>query len=267
MTNLPGEDGDSRSLGNGVAERDQLADDSDQVADLHDIAAGERDRDAEGRDTLSEQRTTARASLKDAFAQADRDHARQDRHSAAGDRDRAAADRLRALSDRSASAGERMAWSYDGLTGLYRRDTGLIELGREIARASRSGTPYVLVYLDVDGLKSRNDSAGHAAGDRLLTKVAETLRSSLRPYDLAVRIGGDEIVCGLPDVSLEEAQQRFRQLGRQLLTMDAAVTYGLAQLVPTDTLQTLIERADAAMYDQRHIDVRDGDEHGAARTS
>ena len=64
-----------------------------------------------------------------------------------------------------------------------------------MARAKRTQRSFVLAFIDVDGLKTTNDSLGHAAGDELLRRVVDTVRDHLRSYDLIVRFGGDEFLC------------------------------------------------------------------------
>ena len=68
----------------------------------------------------------------------------------------------------------------------------------EIARANRSAEPLTLAFVDVDGLKTVNDTQGHAVGDTLLRNVVTARRSGLRETDLIVRYGGDECLCVLP---------------------------------------------------------------------
>src|SRR6202165_791873 len=100
------------------------------------------------------------------------------------------------------------AAAMDDLTGTLRRGTGLTALQREIARAHRvGGDGIVVAFMDVDGLKHVNDTAGHAAGDQLLREVAAAIRERGRSYDLVFRYGGDEFVCALVDVTLEQAQR------------------------------------------------------------
>jgi diguanylate cyclase (GGDEF)-like protein len=104
----------------------------------------------------------------------------------------------------------------------------------------------------VDGLKATNDAPGHAAGDLLLREVAETIRAHLRSYDLIVRVGGDEFVCRLLDLKLEEAAQRFLLVNVDLAGMHRApVTVGLAELQGDDSLEDLMTRADEALYRER----------------
>jgi len=84
------------------------------------------------------------------------------------------------------SARERAAYCIDELTGAHRRDAGLVELEREMARAKRTKQPFTLAFGDVDDLKHTNDPHGHAAGDQRLRRVADTIRSHLRSYDLII---------------------------------------------------------------------------------
>ena len=250
-----GSDGDQdagrETAGQTGEDRDQVGDERDQTSGARDERAGARDDKAEARDTNAEARDTAVRGLS-AGAASDRAEALRDRREAASDRAHAAADREAASSDRVLSAGDRVVSSIDGLTGAHRRDAGILELERDIARAKRTRKPFVLVFVDVDGLKATNDSLGHAAGDQLLCQVVDTIRSRLRLYDLIVRFGGDEFVCGLLDLKLEDAAQRFLLVKADLThNQQASVTVGLAELKEDDLLEDLIRRADEAMYIDR----------------
>ena len=214
-------------------------------------AAEARDDSAEARDEKAELRDRAVGRV-DSAAASDRAGARQDRLNSAHDRAKATADSEASALDRVLSAKERAISSFDGLTGAYRRDAGAVELERDIGKARRTGQPFVLAFVDVDSLKATNDSLGHAAGDQLLHVVADTLRAHLRSYDLVVRFGGDEFVCGLLDVNIEDAATRFSLINADLAeSQGASVTAGLAELAPGDSLSTLLERADEAMYMKR----------------
>lgn len=226
--------------------RDRAADDRDHLSDLHDSAATERDRSASARDLA------VAGSETDPVAISVRADAARDRRASAQDRAHAAGDRRSSWSDRAASAGERVVLSFDGLTGAYRRDTGLVEIDREISRARRTGQTLAVGFADVDGLKRANDSSGHAAGDRILVAVADALRARLRPYDPVVRIGGDEFVCAILDLDVIDVTNRFRLVTEDLAQQSIRITIGVTLLEPTDTQESVITRADAAMYDLRH---------------
>jgi len=142
--------------------------------------------------------------------------------------------------------------SIDGLTGAYRRDAGMLELEHEVTRAQRTGDTFVLAFVDVNNLKERNDLHGHIAGDQLLRRIADTLRANVRSYDLVVRYGGDEFVCGLPALDVNDAAERFARINEDLAATDeASVAFGLAELERGDTLTDLITRADSVMYANR----------------
>jgi diguanylate cyclase (GGDEF)-like protein len=129
---------------------------------------------------------------------------------------------------------------------------GFVELEREIERAKRTHQPFALAFVDVDHLKGRNDSLGHTAGDQLLRATADSIRAQLRSYDLIIRFGGDEFLCGVIDVTVPEATKRFARVNAELAaTQQATITVGLAQLEEDDVLEDLVARADEALYRQR----------------
>ncbi len=233
-------------------DRDREAEHRDQVAAARDRVSETRDATAEERDRRAERREQARTEF-DPEAADDRAGAGQDRRAGAADRTHAAGDRVAASTDRALSAGERAASSIDELTGAYRRDAGMVELARELARAKRTQTPLVFAFIDVDGLKTTNDSLGHAAGDELLRRVVTTLRTRVRPYDLIVRIGGDEFVCAMPDSSMVTAAARFSLVNADLAaaTPHSSVSTGLAELTASDGLDDVIARADASLRAER----------------
>ena len=181
------------------------------------------------------------------------------RDESVSDRAIAAVDRAAAAIDRAAAAQDRAAASLDDLTGTYLRGPGHVELKREIARARRTRQPFTLAFLDVDGLKIVNDSGGHDAGDQLLREVAAALREQTRDYDVIVRHGGDEFLCALPGMSIEEAQSRMEQVhnASAMGPNRWSVSAGLALLEEDDSLETLIGRADKALYRQRSCQTAD----------
>lgn len=233
-----------------VHDRDQTADDRDRTSEAHDRASRARDERSDARDDRADEREQGQRY--DPTAAADRAGAKRDRQGSANDRKHAEHDRVAAATDRALSARERDALLVDGLTGVHRREPGLMELEREIVKAQRTGQCFVLGFLDVDGLKNTNDTQGHAAGDELLSRVVETVRGVLREYDLIVRYGGDEFLCGVMGLSAAEAALRYEVANANLAaTWKASITVGLAELRPGDSLPDLIARADAAMYQAR----------------
>ena len=210
----------------------------DQAAEERDRAAEKRDRAAEFSEALSVAGNTKATLIRSALA-----------------RQEAASDRRRASQDRAAGAREREDASLDALTGVYVRGAGFAELDREIARARRTQTPLTLAFVDVDGLKAINDSGGHAAGDRMLVAVAETVRRYLRSYDLMIRYGGDEFLCAISGLDANQATERFRLVNGTLAeaTEPGSVTVGIAELQWEDSLEDLVVRADASLYRERQL--------------
>jgi diguanylate cyclase (GGDEF)-like protein len=239
-------------------ERDVQAEQRDEVARHRDRVAEERDRVAEEHDReirrmgdeLGSSDPRASRAL-EALAEM-RDRSATNRMGAAADRARAAKDREVAAQDRKHLLAELEQAHLDDLTGAYRRGMGEIALINEIERARRSQRALSLAYLDCDALKEVNDRDGHGAGDQLLRELVTLLRSNLRPYDPVVRWGGDEFVCTISDASLEDARGRFEGIRTDLAKATGeGITVGLAALEEGDSLETLLQRADAALLDAR----------------
>jgi diguanylate cyclase (GGDEF)-like protein len=243
-------------------ERDAVAAQRDVAARLRDSAADARDREADARDLQlvrsagdsgSERATTAaqiiaRAASDRRRAAADRERAAAHRAESARDRQHAADDRRQAAEDRLRAEAERDVAAIDPLTGAR-----LQELTREIDRAHRGGVRLVAVYIDVDGLKAANDTFGHRAGDALLTQVVAVMQAHLRAYELVTRLGGDEFLCVLSDVTIERARSRFTEIAHELghCPEPASISVGFAQLTDGDSAAELINRADIDLLANR----------------
>jgi len=146
---------------------------------------------------------------------------------------------------------------HDPLTGLANR-TLLFELMRRALASSRRGQRSLAVLaLDLDGFKAINDRFGHEAGDRLLQEVAARLRGSLREADVVGRLGGDEFIVVLDSggsaANTVAVQQKIeRALSAPIALAGSAVTVGasigIAVSTQADTVDSLLARADTAMY-------------------
>jgi diguanylate cyclase (GGDEF)-like protein len=225
----------------------------DVTAGSRDLAADERDRTAEDQaDALLRTEPARDSALRVVLAASSevRGHSAADRAGSANDRHRAAVDRAQAGVDSGEARTELEQAQRDGLTGAHRRDLGRVVLQQEIERSRRSGEPFALAFIDVDGLKELNDREGHAAGDAVLQAVVAELRREMRSYDPIVRVGGDEFICGFTNTKLEASRRRVEEIRAALEQEPAAasISVGLAMLGERDTLEKLIARADADMY-------------------
>jgi diguanylate cyclase (GGDEF)-like protein len=149
----------------------------------------------------------------------------------------------------------------DQLTGLYNRRSGEQRLAQEISRAQRHGRPLTLLLMDVDGLKQINDSHGHAAGDTLLKGLADRLQRAIRGSDLAVRLGGDEFMAILPECRAEEVRHVLGRLeGLEFSFNDDKIrlqfSRGWTDYKPGETAQEFLQRADAALYENKRAGKR-----------
>lgn len=222
----------------------------DERAQARDLAAVARDESAATRDLATAQRDAQHR----AQAAEDRARAAEDRRAAAEDRRHAAADLQRALADQAKLARELALTETDSLTGARSRAAGLTDLDHELHRCRRTQSRLVVAYVDVVGLKSVNDSEGHQAGDRLLIHSVATIKKHLRPYDLVVRLGGDEFLCAMSSMTLLDAHRRFSAIAVALADAPSAPTIrtGFAELSPEQTATDLIACADADLIARRH---------------
>lgn len=142
----------------------------------------------------------------------------------------------------------------DGLTGLPNRRVFDERLEDELRRSARSRRPFALAIFDVDRFKQINDTHGHRAGDQALRAFSDTLRKHTRHVDLAARFAGDEFAMILLDVDHGEAHaivDRIVGAIRKLSVSEGAhlsASAGVTLSYPVDTSETIIERADAALY-------------------
>lgn len=152
----------------------------------------------------------------------------------------------------------------DALTGLFNRYFMQISLDRELSRAARKKQTLAVLMLDVDHFKRFNDTYGHAAGDVALQGIANILKTSIRPEDVACRYGGEEFTILLPDVTLETAGERAQGILKAVSRLSVSlgvqtyseftISIGIA-LYPNDseTPDLLLRRADEALYrSKRH---------------
>jgi diguanylate cyclase (GGDEF)-like protein len=143
----------------------------------------------------------------------------------------------------------------DALTGLANSRTFYEVLEREVERMSRSGNPLTLAYLDLDNFKAINDRKGHSAGDELLRRCAQTLRSNVRVNDTVARLGGDEFAIIFPETRREVAEPLLARMRRAAAKAvesqgwDVTLSVGAVTTDSRpDAVQDLVRAADALMY-------------------
>jgi len=142
----------------------------------------------------------------------------------------------------------------DELTGLYNQRHFRRRLEQEVLRNKRQGHPLCLLFFDVDGLKTYNDTYGHLGGDDVLRAISQSIR---RNVDSGYRYGGDEFAVILPEVHAEQAVEIARRINRSLRRLgfehesffqNVTLSFGIAELCPEMDGNTLFRHADNAMY-------------------
>lgn len=150
---------------------------------------------------------------------------------------------------------ERRLASTDPLTSLHNRRALFGAVGREVARGRRSGVPFSVAYLDVDGFKQVNDTLGHHAGDALLKRIGLVLQEDLRELDMVARPGGDEFVIVMPgtdEAGAGRVMQRLRKrLARAAWRRAFDIDFSIGVLTVRDapeSVEEVVARADQLMY-------------------
>ena len=144
----------------------------------------------------------------------------------------------------------------DPLTGVGNRREFENAFAECMGAANRQ---FVVAVFDLDNFKSINDTGGHAAGDDVLRVVAQTLKTSVRSTDVVARIGGDEFALIGFGATLREAQHRLNSVVTTLATIPTGlekpdhvtVSCGVAEFSAGDTMESLMSRADNALYEAK----------------
>lgn len=146
---------------------------------------------------------------------------------------------------------------HDELTGLYNRAYLHDQLPKMIQMAHRYQFPISIILLDIDHFKQINDQHGHLQGDAALKAVSAVIRDTIRQTDVAFRFGGEEFLIALPHCSESDSLVVVEKLKYQLsqatgqgaaLTFRLTASYGVTLLKTTDTMDSLIHRADLLLY-------------------
>jgi diguanylate cyclase (GGDEF)-like protein len=149
----------------------------------------------------------------------------------------------------------------DGLTKLFNSRHFYNQLAREVDRSNRYNPPLSLLLLDIDHFKNYNDTFGHLEGDKVLSRLAQIIKSCLRKLDTAYRYGGEEFTVILPETTGAEAElvaHRIKAAVEKEVFRPASgdprqvtVSIGVTQYCPSEELAAFIKRADLAMYQSK----------------
>lgn len=137
----------------------------------------------------------------------------------------------------------------DALTALYNRSGYDTRLREAFLRCQQQGEELCLLLLDLDHFKQVNDTHGHQHGDAYLKKMADAMRACVREHvDHACRMGGDEFA-----IVLYSDLEAARRVAHEILhLMERRVSIGIARMRENESIEALVARADAALYEAKH---------------
>jgi diguanylate cyclase (GGDEF)-like protein len=147
--------------------------------------------------------------------------------------------------------------STDKLTEAYNRTKFKEIIGREIERFKRYNQPLSIIIFDIDHFKDVNDRYGHSAGDYVLKTIADIVRENIRKIDYFVRWGGEEFMIISSETNLKEVYvlaERIRETIESYIFEDigkVTISLGVTEFKENDTEDSLIKRADNAMYEAK----------------
>jgi diguanylate cyclase (GGDEF)-like protein/hemerythrin-like metal-binding protein/PAS domain S-box-containing protein len=143
----------------------------------------------------------------------------------------------------------------DPLTGVGNRRFLMKRLEEENVRAKRLNHPLTIVFFDVDHFKDVNDRYGHAVGDIVLARVADSLKARMRDYDVLARFGGEEFVALLLETDAKEGFKLAERMRIAVSEMkftqipgNVTISAGLAERNPGESIDVLLQRSDRALY-------------------
>jgi diguanylate cyclase (GGDEF)-like protein len=152
----------------------------------------------------------------------------------------------------------------DSLTGLFNRRHFHTVLTAEVGRCRRYNHPLSLAFCDLDRFKPVNDTFGHHEGDNILRFVAATCKGTFRSTDITFRLGGDEFAVILVETDIRHAAHSLERMRRTFNTLwpkrmaglgyrlkPVTLSIGVAQLLPKESAEKLLLRADLAMYEAK----------------
>ena len=150
---------------------------------------------------------------------------------------------------------------YDALTHCFNKKEIEVLLEKSLKEFLRYNTPLSVLMLDIDFFKKVNDTYGHLAGDFILKEVANIIRSTIRNSDICGRFGGEEFIIVLPNTKLSGAMKLAERIRGNIEKNDfifqdkkipITVSIGITSASKNDTLFSIIERVDEALYEAKN---------------
>ena len=148
----------------------------------------------------------------------------------------------------------------DSLTGMINHEHVFSELKKAMSQAQAEEYALCIVMADIDHFKSVNDNHGHLAGDGVLKEVAKRIKSSLRGFDVVGRYGGEEFLLVLHKANIDTARMVAERIRSRIAAtpidlssalLDVTISMGVAMVKPDEDVNSLVERADRALYNAK----------------
>ena len=150
---------------------------------------------------------------------------------------------------------------YDSLTGCYNKKEIEVLFEKFLEESLRYNTPLSIMMIDIDYFKKVNDTYGHLAGDFILKEVANIIKNTIRSSDICGRFGGEEFLILLPNTKLSGAMKLAERIRENIQNhkfvfndkkITITVSIGITSASKNDSVFSLIERADEALYEAKN---------------
>ena len=146
----------------------------------------------------------------------------------------------------------------DKLTGLLNRESADLLISQAMYEAATENSPFSMIMGDIDHFKKINDTFGHPVGDKVLIQIASVIKSGVRDGDYCIRWGGEEFLIVLPNCSIDVASNLAERIRIKIeeiqdnLIGQVTISFGVAKWEKSETIDSLIIRADQTLYKAKH---------------
>ena len=154
---------------------------------------------------------------------------------------------------------EQIAYT-DVLTGISNRQHFMTLASAQFERAKRTGNNSFIIMFDVDHFKKVNDKYGHSVGDLVLERIAKTVETQIRPYDIFGRYGGEEFIIFVSDINEEDIKTHAERIRKKICgkpmkfqeaTLTVSASFGVASVLSANDLNDVIKLADESLYEAK----------------